>query len=65
MKKVVLLFPDISTLTEFVLLGHFSHAEVNTKDFTLTSFLSEDEIAMACTRYEALVVDSIIEVLPA
>jgi hypothetical protein len=64
MKKVVLIFPDVRTMTEFVLRNKIAHAEVNTREVSLTSFLSENEIATACNWYNASLLNSIMEISP-
>ena len=64
MKKVVLIFPDIQTMTEFVLRNKIAHAEVNTREVSLTSFLSDNEIATACSWYNASLLNSIMEISP-
>jgi hypothetical protein len=54
MKEVVLTFPDIVSLTDFVLVHKVSHAEVDTNNRRLTATLSEKEIITANTEYGAV-----------
>ena len=54
MQKVQLVFPDVAMLTEFIIRNKISHAEVNSRELSLTAFLSENEISIACTKYGGL-----------
>ena len=62
MKKVLLLFPDSVSMSDFIILTKISHAEVNSKERSLITFLEEDEIINACTKYGALLMPSTREV---
>ena len=62
MKKVLLLFPDMSSMTEFILLNDISHAEVNSTEKSLNTYLGEEEIVKACTEFGALLMPSVVEV---
>ena len=53
MNKVVLLFPNTVTLTEFLLRHRISGAEVNTRDRSLTCYLTDTLVLEACTKYQA------------
>ena len=53
MKEVILTFPDISSLADFILEQNISNACVNTKEQELTAILSEDQIVVASTQYAA------------
>ena len=61
MKPVILIFPDIKTITEFILLFNISHAEVETKNFSLTTFLSEKELEIACNEFGAVAQNVIVK----
>ena len=61
MKKVLLSFPDTSSLTEFILLNKISHAEVNSKERSLVTYLEEEKIVTACTKFGALLMPSMVE----
>ena len=62
MRKVLLLFPDMSSMTEFILLIKISHAEVNSNERSLITYLDEVEIVKACTEFGALLMPSVVEV---
>ena len=62
MKKVLLSFPDTSSMSEFILLNKTSHAEVNSNERSLITYLEEEEIVKACTEFGALLMPSIVEV---
>jgi len=62
MRKVLLLFPDVSFMTEFIIANKISHAEVNSNERSLITFLGEEDIVKACTEYGALIMASIVEV---
>lgn len=53
MKKVVLLFPDVSSITEFVLSYKVSKAIVNTSEKTLTGTMPEKLLDVAVKQYSA------------
>jgi hypothetical protein len=55
MKRVVLRFPDTASLTEFLLLYKISGAEINALEHTLTAILTEEQLQIACKKYNALV----------
>ena len=61
MKKVLLSFPDTSSMTEFILLNNTSHAEVNSNERSLITYLNEDEIIKACTEFGALLMPSMVD----
>jgi hypothetical protein len=56
MQKVVLIFEDITIMTEFILAYRLSHAEVDSREISLTAFLSEEQVTTAFEKYGALVV---------
>lgn len=58
MKQVELLFPDIESLTDFLLVYKPINAEVKSAEFKITAVLSDDVIATACTRYGAVLMSS-------
>ncbi len=53
MKKVILIFPDTVRMAHFVITYSISNAEANTKELSLYAYLTEDQIALACTLYNA------------
>jgi hypothetical protein len=54
MKEVKLIFPDNMTLTEFVLKQKVNHAEVDSREQTLTAVMPDDKIVVAETIYGAI-----------
>jgi hypothetical protein len=54
MKEVKLIFPDNVTLTEFVLKQKVNHAEVDSREQTLTAVMPDDKIAVAESLYGAI-----------
>ncbi|HEX2605735.1 MAG TPA: hypothetical protein VHK91_00085 [Flavisolibacter sp.] len=55
MKRVVLVFPDTVTLTNYLLTCRVSGADVNSTEVSLTAILSDQQIQLACERFEAVV----------
>lgn len=54
MNPVVLIFPDLETLSNFLLENKPSNVEVNSKEQSITSVLSDEDIIIAETEYNAL-----------
>lgn len=54
MKRAVLIFPDTSSLADFLLSYQLSHAEVASGNRSLTAFLTDEQIVKACTQYGAV-----------
>ena len=55
MKRVVLIFPDTTTIADFIVKQKVSNAQVDSIEQTLTSSLSDKQIAIAETVYKAMV----------
>jgi len=53
MRKVTLLFPDVLSITEFVLSYKVSKAIVNTSEKTLTATMPEQHLNVAVKQYRA------------
>lgn len=53
MKRVVLVFPDATKMTEFLLTCRIAGAEINSIENSLSGILSEQQIQTACETYEA------------
>jgi hypothetical protein len=53
MKKVVLIFPDASSIADFVLAYKISNVIIGNIDFSVEGKIAEDKIVIACTRYKA------------
>jgi hypothetical protein len=55
MKRVVLLFPNTSAISDFLVNERVSKAQVNSTDKTVTSVLTDKQITVAETLYQAMV----------
>ncbi len=53
MKKVLLYFFSAAAMSDFILDYEVSNAEVNSRDFTLSAYLSHEQVEAACTYYGA------------
>jgi hypothetical protein len=54
MQEIVLIFPDATTLIDFILQQKISNADVHSRELSLTVILSESQIKIACTKYGAV-----------
>jgi hypothetical protein len=54
MKKVMMVFPDTSSMADFILNECVSNAEVNSVEQTLVAPMSERQIVKAETAYGAI-----------
>ena len=54
MKKVVLLFPNTTSIADFILSERVSNAEVNSFEQTLIASMDDKQIAKAETVYGAI-----------
>lgn len=59
MKKVVLLFPDISSMADFIMNEKVGNAEANTFEQTLIAIVTDKEIVTAQRIYGAIIKASI------
>ena len=55
MKQVVLLFPNTSAISDFLINEKVTKVQVNSKDKTVTSKLTDKQITLAETLYKAMV----------
>ena len=55
MKQVVLEFPDTLAISDFLVRESVSKVQVNSKDKTVTSKLTDKQITIAETLYKAMV----------
>lgn len=53
MRKVILIFPDSSSIAGFLITQRIAKAEVSSHQQTLAAPLTEDQIMIACTQYGA------------
>jgi hypothetical protein len=54
MNQAILIFPDSSSIADFLLENSISNAEVNTLEQKVTAPLSDVDILIACTDYKAV-----------
>ena len=59
MRKVTLVFPDISSLTEFILSFRASKALIDSTEKQLTAVMSEKSLEVACKIYGAKIRESV------
>ena len=60
MRKVILLFPDITSLSEFILTYKVSRVIISTTDKMLRGTISEQHLHIACKQYGAKVKESVM-----
>jgi len=53
MRSVLLIFPDTKKLSEFLAEVEISNAEVNTGEKSLIAQLPDDQIQVACSKFDA------------
>ena len=53
MRSVLLIFPDTKKLSEFLTEAEISNAEVNTGEKSLIAQLPDDQIQVACSKFDA------------
>jgi len=58
MKKAVLIFPEVTSMAEFILSQRISRAQSNSNDLTLTGVMTEQQIATARKQFKAKVKSS-------
>ena len=61
MKEVVLAFPDITSMAEYILVNRVSAVETDSKLVTIKGVLSDKEILKACQSYDAAIINSVGE----
>ena len=52
MIPVVIIFPDTDKMSDFIIDRNISNAEANSRETSLIAPLAEDDILVACTKYE-------------
>ena len=57
MKKIVLVFPDASSMVDFLLIYKVGGVEANSAELTLSGRLSEKLVDVAVTEYGAEIVN--------
>jgi hypothetical protein len=53
MKRVLLIFPDVVSLSGFVMHKKPGNVEVNSQELSLSGYLTDSEIECACSKYAA------------
>ena len=56
MQKIVATFPDTASLSDFILENAITSSIVNSKEHTLTTQLTDEEIEIARTQHYAYIV---------
>jgi hypothetical protein len=59
MKSVVLAFPDVTTMVEYILKQRVSHVQTDSSAITVTGELSDEKIAKACTDYGGEIIEMV------
>ena len=59
MRKVILIFPTVVSMTEFLLLNQVSKALINTKDKELKGIVTDKVLDIACKQFSAKIKESI------
>jgi len=55
MKRVVLVFPDITAITNFLLKHRLGGTEINSTENSLNGVLTDDDINDACVNFGATI----------
>jgi hypothetical protein len=59
MKKVILVFPNVTSIAEFLLVHKVSKAIVDSQEKVLKGIMSEKDIDIACKQYGAKIKEAI------
>jgi hypothetical protein len=59
MRKVILIFPDVMSMTEFLFSNKVAKAQTNSAAKELTGIMTEKILDIACKQYGAKVKESI------
>ena len=60
MRKVILIFPDVISLTDFVLTHKVSKIIIDSSQKMLKGTISESHLTIACKEYRAKIRESIV-----
>jgi hypothetical protein len=60
MRKVILLFPDLASIAEFLLTHKVSKSQVDSTQKTLSGIMAEKDVVIACEQYGARVKSVIV-----
>lgn len=53
MNKVILVFPNTSSLSDFIFKYRICGIEVSTRDRSLSGYISDEQVLTACAQYQA------------
>jgi hypothetical protein len=56
LKRALLLFPDVKTMTEFVFINHVEGIEMKTKDCSVNGLFTDELLTIAEKKYQAKLV---------
>ena len=59
MRKVILIFPDVISMTEFLLMNKVSKAQTNSVEKELSGVMTDKVLNTACKQYGAKIKESI------
>jgi len=59
MRKVILIFPDVTSISEFLLTYKVSRAIVDSTEKKLKGIMSDKHLSIACRQYGAKIKESI------
>jgi hypothetical protein len=59
MKSVVLVFPDVTTMAEYILKQRVSQVQTDSTAITITGVLPDEKIAKACTDYGGEIINMV------
>ena len=59
MRKVILFFPDVTTLSEFILTHKVSRVVIDSSEKMLKGTISNELLRVACKQYGARIKESI------
>jgi hypothetical protein len=60
MRKVILVFPDVTSLCEFIMTNRVSKVLIDSSEKMLKGTLSEKHLSIACKQYGAKIRESIL-----
>ena len=60
MRKVILFFPDVTSISEFILTHKVSRVIINSTEKMLKGTISEQHLHIACKQYGAKIKESVM-----
>ena len=61
MKEVLLAFPDVAAMAEYIINNRLTAVETDSRLATVKGVLSDKEILKACQSYDAAIINSVGE----